>query len=314
MPVKRKMYFAWMMIMMTGLIAGFSMYMVSKQWIQTAPPRMPDYSVQVANGRSGQLYSPCAVLINRDTGEILMDMDGGERIYPASLTKIMTAIVAIEHTDDFTQRVTVEKNVFEDLCEKDASMAGFEPGEEVSLRDLLYGILLPSGAECCLTYARHVAGTEAAFVDLMNQKAEELGMCRTHFSNTTGLHEENHYTTAEDMAALLQYALSNETFREAFTSKTYDVEPTNIHPKGICLQSTLSKGIEEIKMEGKAMEAEMILGGKTGYTDEAGLCLASLAEISGQEYILVTAGAAGSHQTEPYNILDALEVYQRLLF
>lgn len=314
MPVKRKMYFAWMMIMMTGLIAGFSMYMVSKQWIQTAPPRMPDYSVQVANGRSGQLYSPCAVLINRDTGEILMDMDGGERIYPASLTKIMTAIVAIEHTDDFTQRVTVEKNVFEDLCEKDASMAGFEPGEEVSLRDLLYGILLPSGAECCLTYARHVAGTEAAFVDLMNQKAEELGMCRTHFSNTTGLHEENHYTTAEDMAALLQYALSNETFREAFTSKTYDVEPTNIRPKGICLQSTLSKGIEEIKMEGKAMEAEMILGGKTGYTDEAGLCLASLAEISGQEYILVTAGAAGSHQTEPYNILDALEVYQRLLF
>lgn len=314
MPVKRKMYFAWMMIMMTGLIAGFSMYMVSKQWIQTAPPRMPDYSVQVANGRSGQLYSPCAVLINRDTGEILMDMDGGERIYPASLTKIMTAIVAIEHTDDFTQRVTVEKNVFEDLCEKDASMAGFEPGEEVSLRDLLYGILLPSGAECCLTYARHIAGTEAAFVDLMNQKAEELGMCRTHFSNTTGLHEENHYTTAEDMAALLQYALSNETFREAFTSKTYDVEPTNIHPKGICLQSTLSKGIEEIKMEGKAMEAEMILGGKTGYTDEAGLCLASLAEISGQEYILVTAGAAGSHQTEPYNILDALEVYQRLLF
>lgn len=314
MPVKRKMYFAWMMIMMTGLIAGFSMYMVSKQWIQTAPPRMPDYSVQVANGRSGQLYSPCAVLINRDTGEILMDMDGGERIYPASLTKIMTAIVAIEHTDDFTQRVTIEKNVFEDLCEKDASMAGFEPGEEVSLRDLLYGILLPSGAECCLTYARHVAGTEAAFVDLMNQKAEELGMCRTHFSNTTGLHEENHYTTAEDMAALLQYALSNETFREAFTSKTYDVEPTNIHPKGICLQSTLSKGIEEIKMEGKAMEAEMILGGKTGYTDEAGLCLASLAEISGQEYILVTAGAAGSHQTEPYNILDALEVYQRLLF
>lgn len=314
MPVKRKMYFAWMMIMMTGLIAGFSMYMVSKQWIQTAPPRMPDYSVQVANGRSGQLYSPCAVLINRDTGEILMDMDGGERIYPASLTKIMTAIVAIEHTDDFTQRMTVEKNVFEDLCEKDASMAGFEPGEEVSLRDLLYGILLPSGAECCLTYARHVAGTEAAFVDLMNQKAEELGMCRTHFSNTTGLHEENHYTTAEDMAALLQYALSNETFREAFISKTYDVEPTNIHPKGICLQSTLSKGIEEIKMEGKAMEAEMILGGKTGYTDEAGLCLASLAEISGQEYILVTAGAAGSHQTEPYNILDALKVYQRLLF
>ena len=80
------------------------------------------------------------------------------------------------------------------------------------------------------------------------------------------------------------------------------------------MQSTLSKGIEEIEAAGKSAEGEMILGGKTGYTDEAGLCLASLAEISGQEYILVTAGAAGSHQTDPYNILDAVEVYQRLLF
>ena len=314
MSVKRKIFFVWIMIVMTGAIAGFSMYMVSKQWAQTAPPGIPDYSVQVANGRSGQLYSPYAVLVNTDTGEILMDTGGKDRMYPASLTKIMTAIVAIEHTDNFNQRVTVEENVFADLYAEDASMAGFEPGEEVSLRDLLYGILLPSGAECCLTYAEYVSGTEAAFVDLMNRKAEELGMSRTHFSNTTGLHAENHYTTAEDMAVLLRYALSNETFREVFTSRTYDVGPTNIHPEGICMQSTLSKGIEEIETAGKAMEAEMILGGKTGYTDEAGLCLASLAEISGQEYILVTAGAGGSHQTEPYNILDAVEVYQRLLF
>lgn len=314
MSLKRKIYFAWIMIMMTGVIAGFSMYMASKQWIQTSPPRMPDYSVQVANGRSGQLYSPYAVLVNTDTGEILMDMGGKERIYPASLTKIMTAIVAIEHTDDFNQRVTIEENVFADLYAEDASMAGFEPGEEVNLRDLLYGILLPSGAECCLTYARYVSGTEENFVDLMNRKAEELGMNSTHFSNTTGLHAENHYTTVEDMAVLLKYALSDETFREAFTSKTYDVGPTNIHPEGICMQSTLSKGIEEIEAAGKSAEGEMILGGKTGYTDEAGLCLASLAEISEQEYILVTAGAAGSHQTDPYNILDAVEVYQRLLF
>ena len=125
---------------------------------------------------------------------------------------------------------------------------------------------------------------------------------------------DSHYTTAEDMAVLLQYALSDEIFREAFTSKIYDVGPTNIHPKGFHMQSTLSKGVEEIEAAGKSVEGEMILGGKTGYTDEAGLCLASLAEISGQEYILVTAGAGGSHQTAPYNILDAVEVYQRLLF
>lgn len=116
------------------------------------------------------------------------------------------------------------------------------------------------------------------------------------------------------MAILLKYALSNRIFREAFTSRTYDVKSTNIHPEGVSFQSTLSKGLEEIDFGDKAIGDEIILGGKTGYTDEAGLCLASLAHIHEQEYILVTAGASGSHQTEQYNILDAVEVYQRLIF
>ena len=215
MHIKRKL------VMMAGIFAVFSICMISGQWIRTASVKLPDHNVQVVNGRSGQIYSPYAVLINADTGEILMDTDGGEQIYPASLTKIMTAIVAVEHTKDQDEQVVFDKNIFEDLYGMDASMAGFQPGEKVSLKDLLYGILLPSGAECCLAYARHVSGTEADFVDLMNQKAEELGMEHTHFSNVTGLHSENHYTTAEDMAILLKYALSNRIFREAFTSWTY---------------------------------------------------------------------------------------------
>ena len=308
MHIKRKL------IIMAEIFAVFSMYMVSGQWVRTASMKLPDNNVQVVNGRSGQIYSPYAVLINADTGEILMDTGGEERMYPASLTKIMTAIVAVEHTEDLDERVVLDKDIFEDLHGTDASMAGFQPGEEVTLKDLLYGILLPSGAECCLAYARYMSGTEADFADLMNRKAEELGMGHTHFSNVTGLHSENHYTTAEDMAILLKYALSNRIFREAFTSRTYDVESTNIHPEGFSFQSTLSKGLEEIDFEDKAIGDEIILGGKTGYTDEAGLCLASLAHIHEQEYILVTAGASGSHQTEQYNILDAVEVYQRLIF
>lgn len=308
MHIKRKL------IIMAEIFAVFSMYMVSGQWVRTASMKLPDNNVQVVNGRSGQIYSPYAVLINADTGEILMDTGGEERMYPASLTKIMTAIVAVEHTEDLDERVVLDKDIFEDLHGTDASMAGFQPGEKVTLKDLLYGILLPSGAECCLAYARYVSGTEADFADLMNRKAEELGMGHTHFSNVTGLHSENHYTTAEDMAILLKYALSNQIFREVFTSRTYDVKSTNIHPEGFSFQSTLSKGLEEIDLEDKAIGDEIILGGKTGYTDEAGLCLASLAHIHEQEYILVTAGASGSHQTEQYNILDAVEVYQRLIF
>lgn len=308
MHIKQKL------IMMAGIFAVFSICMISGQWIRTASMKLPDHNVQVVNGRSGQIYSPYAVLINADTGEILMDTDGGEQIYPASLTKIMTAIVAVEHTKDLDEQVVLDKIIFENLYGMDASMAGFQPGEKVSLKDLLYGILLPSGAECCLAYARYVSGTESDFVHLMNRKAEELGMEHTHFSNVTGLHSENHYTTAEDMAILLKYALSNRIFREAFTSWTYEVKPTNIHPEGFFFQSTLSKGLEQIALKDRTFGEEIILGGKTGYTDEAGLCLASLAYIHGQEYILVTAGAGGSHQTEQYNILDAVEVYERLIF
>lgn len=314
MQIKRKLFFVYIIVVMTGVIAIFSTYMASKQWICAVPVRMPDHSVQVVNGRSGQLYSTYAVLMDVDTGEMLMDTGGGERMYPASLTKIMTAIVAVEHTEDFAEQVVMDENIFEDLYGEDASMAGFQPGEKVTLKDLLYGILLPSGAECCLAYAGHISGTENDFVNLMNQKAKDLGMHHTHFSNTTGLHSEDHYTTAEDMALLLQYSLSNEIFREAFTSQTYDVRPTNIHPEGLTFRSTLFKGLEKVALEGEGMDADVILGGKTGYTDEAGLCLASLASIHGKEYILVTAGADGSHQTDQYNILDAVEVYQRLIF
>ena len=137
MHIKRKL------IIMAEIFAVFSMYMVSGQWVRTASMKLPDNNVQVVNGRSGQIYSPYAVLINADTGEILMDTGGEERMYPASLTKIMTAIVAVEHTEDLDERVVLDKDIFEDLHGTDASMAGFQPGEEVTLKDLLYGILLP---------------------------------------------------------------------------------------------------------------------------------------------------------------------------
>ncbi|WP_330576611.1 D-alanyl-D-alanine carboxypeptidase family protein [Defluviitalea raffinosedens] len=167
--------------------------------------------------------------------------------------------------------------------------------------------MLPSGAESCIALAEHIAGSEQNFVRLMNEKAEELGMRHTHFENTTGLHDENHYTTVKEMSIFLREALQNDIFRDIFTTFRYSTPPTNQHPEGITLTSTIYE-----KLDSRTIMNGEILGGKTGYTDEAGLCLASLAKVGQQEYILITAGAKGNHHTEQFNITDALAVYNSL--
>lgn len=133
------------------------------------------------------LYSPYSILTDLDSGNILAEHNAKDRIYPASLTKIMTAILAIENTQDMEEVMTLPMDFFSKLYIENASMAGFQPGEQVRLKDLLYGMLLPSGAECCLAFCERIAGSEEAFVRLMNQKAGELGLENTHFSNSTGL-------------------------------------------------------------------------------------------------------------------------------
>lgn len=253
------------------------------------------------------IYSKHAILVNLDSGQVLAERGSQEKIYPASLTKIMTAVLAIENTEDLNESMELPSDMFSDLYESNASMAGFQPEEHVVLSDLLYGILLPSGAECCIAFADRIAGSEAAFADLMNQKAEELGMEQTHFTNATGLHDNNHYTTVKDLSILLQYALKNDQFREVFTSSRHSTHPSLKHPDGFTFQSTMFQNMDNTKVTGGE-----ILGGKTGYTDEAALCLASLAQVNGTEYILVTTNAPGSHSTEQLHILDAIDVYNRI--
>ena len=186
-------------------------------------------------------------------------------------------------------------------------MAGFQPGEEVRLKDLLYGILLPSGAECCLAFADRIAGSEEQFAVMMNEKAKELRMKDTHFTNSTGLQDSDHYSTVKDISILLRYALKNDVFRTVFTARRYSTRPSNLHPEGFTFYSTMFQSLE-----GRETADGEILGGKTGYTKGAGLCLASLARIHGKEYILVTAKAEGNHETEPFHILDAVSVYNQI--
>lgn len=255
----------------------------------------------------GKLKSRYGVLLDASSGTILAEKRGSDKIYPASLTKMMTVILSLESLRDITDTVVMPEEIYPALYEDNASMAGFLPGERVTYEDLLYGAMLPSGGECCLALSDEIAGSEEAFAERMNEKAKKLGMTGTHFVNSTGLHEADHYSTAEDMAKLLRYALQNEKFREIFTSKSYLSSQTKEHPQGITMYSTLWKDLET-----GTFETGKILGGKTGYTPEAGLCLASFAQVKGKEYLLVTAKAPGDHDTRPYHIDDALTVFQRL--
>ena len=250
------------------------------------------------------INSSYAVLMQAGSGRVVGDINGETPMYPASMTKIMTTIVAIENLSDLNQEITVTNDMIANLYAQDATQAGFQPGETVQAIDLLYGVMLPSGADCCIALADTIAGSEEGFVELMNQKAEKLGLENTHFCNTTGLHADDHYSTAKDIAELLRYALKNSTFREIFESPYHSTPGTNVHPDGITFYSTMFKNLSDTTViDGK------IMGGKTGFTSEAGCCLASFAEIDDIEYILVTAGA---YQAGTPHIDDAVKLYNRL--
>lgn len=253
------------------------------------------------------LDSPHAALIDVQTGTVIGSKSGDTVIYPASMTKIMTVLIAIESIRDLDQTVTMSYDYYETLYQRDASRAGFEPGEEAKLRDLLYGALLPSGAECCMELAIQSSGSEDAFVDLMNEKVSKLGLTQTHFANCTGLHAEDQVTTPMEMAKILRAALENKTFYDVFTTKSYTVGATDVHPDGFTFQSSMFKNMNNSTVIGGE-----ILGGKTGYTDEAGYCLASMAGVGGCEYILVTAGWAADPRTDLYHINDAFLAYNAL--
>ena len=254
-----------------------------------------------------QLHSRAGIVISLDDGKVIFQFQQDEKIFPASLTKIMTCILAIENINNLEATITLEPEIFDELYAQNASMAGFLPGENAKIIDILYGNILPSGGECSIALAEYVAGSEQAFVELMNEKAKDLGMNNTHFMNATGLHNESHYTTVKDIGILLQYALKNQTFNDIFQSRSYSVGSTNQHLSGFTFYSSMFK----LRNQWELDKGE-IVGGKTGYTDEAGLCLASEAIVNNRKYIAITVNAEGNHNTEPFHVYDAFYLYNQL--
>lgn len=255
-----------------------------------------------------KIYSQNAILVDNKTGDVLLEKGANQLIYPASLTKIMTSIIAIEHFDNLDKKLVIEQKVLEELASRNASVAGFQAGDEVTIEDLLYGTMLSSGADASTTLAMAISGSEEEFAKLMNEKAKELGMEKTHFENASGLHHPNHYTTLNDLSKLLSYALKNEQFKKIFTTSSHITKPLKSQKSGLVLSSTLFNKLWNPTLE----NGVTIIGGKTGYTGQAGLCLASLARKDGKEYYFITANAKSDSSNYAYHIEDAIQVYSKL--
>ena len=237
-----------------------------------------------------ELYSEYVVLIDLNDGSIVAQKNAFDRMIPASMTKILTVLVAAENLmslDDLNDTIVMTPEITDYGFIHKCSTAGFEKGETVTVRDLFYGTILPSGADAAVGLAVYTAGDQESFVEMMNQKLEQLGLSDTaHMTNCVGVYEEDHYCSAVDMAMILEATLDNELCRKVLSEHIYTTSVTEQHPEGIELSNWFLRRIEDIDCGGE------VIAGKTGFVDQSGNCAASFCTgEDGKGYICVTAGA-----------------------
>lgn len=243
-------------------------------------------------------------VISLEDNKIIAGINPSAKLYPASMTKVMTLIVAVEHINNYDEEYVMPADIVDAMYLEKASVAGFNAGESVKTIDMLYGVILPSGADAALGVARMVADSESHFVELMNEKCEELGLKNTHFANPTGLFDESQYTTATEMCMILAYAMKNPICAEILSTYQYTTSETPQHPEGILLQSTMFT-----KMYGTEPEVSKITAGKSGYTIEAGQCLVCYGDKDEKNYVAVMA--SGTSQYGP--TYDAIKIFKECL-
>lgn len=270
---------------------------------QIVPPSQTDVSENDLAGVSDKQYSAHttaateappeevnstnAVFIDLGSGEILAQRDYMTVINPASMTKVLTVLVAAEHVKDLEDTFTMTIDITDYSYSHDCSSVGFDVGEEISVRDLFYGTILPSGGDAAVALATYVAGSHEAFVEMMNEKAEQLGLSDTaHFTNCVGIYDEAHHCTVYDMAMILEAALDNPLCREVLSAHKYTTKATAEHPEGIEISNWFLRRIEDKDTGGE------VICGKTGYVVQSGNCAASYGQDeNGREYVCVTTGA-----------------------
>ena len=247
-----------------------------------------------------ETLSPGVILMEESTGTILYEKNSDEAHYPASITKIMTTLLALEN-GNLSDMVTFSDDAINNT---EGSGIARDYGEQMTLEQCLYGVMLESANECAYAVAEHVGGTVENFVDMMNAKAKELGCTNTHFANPHGLQDENHYTTAHDMALIAQAAYQNETFRIIIGTKMYTIPPTNKHAEETVLRNHHDMLCTYHNANRKYLYPYCV-GGKTGYTATANSTLVTYAEKDGMTLICVVMNTQSPNQfIDTVNLFD----------
>lgn len=242
-----------------------------------------------------EINSKNAIVYDLTSNMVIGEKNSEEQTSIASLTKIMTVITAIENSDNLDDQITITNKMIQGIY-WNASKAGLKVGDRVTIKDLLYASILPSGADATESLAYAISGNIPDFVQKMNELANKIGMTHTHFINTTGLDINNQYSTAKDIQLLLTYALNNPIFKEVYTTKEYTL--TN----GLKIESTINKYSEKLNLD-----TSRILGSKTGNTTNAGLCMSALFQKENHELVVITLGGEKIEKNY-YNLIDTLNI------
>lgn len=269
----------------------------------------PVYSFELAPDSvtiySEEVVSTNAILVDAGTDTIVASKGANERICPASMTKVLTVLVAAEQIKeaDLDNAFTMTTGITDYAYVNDCSSVGFLDGEKVTVRDLFYGTVLASGADAAVGLATYIAGSPEAFVDMMNEKLVQMGLSDSaHFTNCVGLYDEEHYCTVYDMAVMMKAAMENELCREFLSAHTYTTTSTAEHPDGIDISNWFLRRVEDKDTGGE------VLGAKTGYVVQSKNCAVSYGVFGeGAAYICVTAGSTSSWRC----IYDHVEIYNR---
>lgn len=250
-----------------------------------------------------EILSSNVILVNEETDKIVASKGAKERISPASMTKVLTILVAAENIteEQLDDTFVMTREITDYGYINDCSTAGFLDGEEITIRDLFYGTILPSGGDAAVGLATYVAGSHEAFVEMMNEKLRELGLGETsHYTNCVGIYDKEHYSTVYDMAVIMKAAIQNEFCKMILAEHNYNTTATTEHPEGINISNWFLRRIEDYDTGGE------VLCAKTGYVDESKSCAVSYGTFAdGNPYICVTTGARSSWKC----IYDHIEIY-----
>ncbi len=252
-------------------------------------------STQTIEQRIGEtgsgIYSGKAVLVDLEDNTIVAESYADTKMYPASMTKVMTLLIACETLESsaYDEYITISEAIVVEMERQGASGIKLKAGEELTVRDLMYLVGVESDGVAAMQLAEYVAGSQEAFVNMMNAKCAEIGLLATHFVNTTGLHDDNHYTTCREMASIMAAAVDNGSVLEYLSAEQYYLD-TNI--REVYIKNTYFYDMKDVIKWFSLPDGAKVIAAKTGWTPEAGYCLVTyVSSVSGKKYVVVTADA-----------------------